>query len=53
VEDGSKVVRAGWLIIVCRFNALVSPREGKRHDEALPKDEAKVASSSWLIGKEA
>jgi hypothetical protein len=37
----------------CRFNALVLASEGRRPDEALLKDEAEAASSSWLNGKEA
>jgi hypothetical protein len=37
----------------CGFNALVSAWDGRRRDEALPKDEVEVASSSWLYGKEA
>jgi hypothetical protein len=35
----------------CRFNDLVSAREGRRKDEALLKDEMEVASLSWLHGK--
>jgi hypothetical protein len=37
----------------CGFNAFVSAREGRQWDEALPEDEAEVASSSWFNGKEA
>jgi hypothetical protein len=36
----------------CRFNASISVREGRRHDEALPEDEAEATNSSWLHGKE-
>jgi hypothetical protein len=32
----------------CGFNASVSPREGRRWDEALSEDEVKAASLSWL-----
>jgi hypothetical protein len=39
----------GWWL-QCRFN--VSAREGRQQDEALLKDEAETASSSWLRGKE-
>jgi hypothetical protein len=44
-EDG----RRRW----CEFNASVLTREGRRRDEALLKDEAETASSSWLHEKEA
>jgi hypothetical protein len=37
----------------CRFNISVLAQEGKRWNEALPDDEAEVATSSWLYGKEA
>jgi hypothetical protein len=37
----------------CGFNASVSAREWRWRDEALSKDKAEVASSSWLHGKEA
>jgi hypothetical protein len=37
----------------CGFNASVLAREGRRRDEALPKDEAEAASSSWLNREEA
>jgi hypothetical protein len=37
----------------CVFNALVLVVDGKRQDEALPKDEAEAASASLLHGKEA
>jgi hypothetical protein len=37
----------------CRFNALVSAREGRQQDEALSEAKADVANSSWLHGKEA
>jgi hypothetical protein len=43
-EDG----RQQWY----RFNASDSAREGNRQDEALSKDEAKVANSYSLNGKE-
>jgi hypothetical protein len=36
----------------CGFNALVSAREGRQQDKALSEDEAEVASSSWLHGKD-
>jgi hypothetical protein len=35
-----------------RFNASVLTREGRRGNEALPKDEAEPLSSSWFNGKE-
>jgi hypothetical protein len=37
----------------CEFNTLVSPREGRRSDKALPEDKAKAASLSGLNGNEA
>jgi hypothetical protein len=36
----------------CRFSALISAREGRRLDKALPEDEAEATSSSWLHEKE-
>jgi hypothetical protein len=36
----------------CGFNALLSAGDRRGQDEALPKDEAEAASSSWLHGKE-
>jgi hypothetical protein len=36
--------RRRWYV----FNASVLAREGRRHDEALSKDEVEAASSSWL-----
>jgi hypothetical protein len=36
----------------CKFNASVLAWEESRRDEALPEDEAEVAISSWLNGKE-
>jgi hypothetical protein len=33
------------------FNALISTREGRRQDEALPEDEIKAASSSSIGSK--
>jgi hypothetical protein len=36
----------------CRFNASVLAREWKRRDEELLEDEAELARSSWLNGKE-
>jgi hypothetical protein len=35
-----------------RCNTSVLAREGRPWEEALPKDEADAASSSWLHGKE-
>jgi hypothetical protein len=35
----------------CGFNASVLAREGRRRDEALTKNEAEAASSSWLNGR--
>jgi hypothetical protein len=35
-----------------RFSAMGLVREGRQHNEALLKDKAEVASSSWLNGKE-
>jgi hypothetical protein len=43
----------GSMLWWCRFNASVLAREGRRWDEALPKDEAEAASLSWFNGKEA
>jgi hypothetical protein len=45
--------REGGLLWWCEFIASISAREGRQQDEALPKDEAKAASSSWFNGKEA
>jgi hypothetical protein len=36
----------------CGFNALVSAREGRRRDKALPEDEAEAVTLSWLHGIE-
>jgi hypothetical protein len=36
----------GGLWWCCGFNASVSTREGRRQDEALPKDEVEAVSSS-------
>jgi hypothetical protein len=44
-EEGSLRRRYG-------FNTSVLPREGRRRDKALSKDEAKVVRSSWLNEKE-
>jgi hypothetical protein len=41
--------RRRWCVLI----ALVSAREGRRRDEALPEDEAEAAISSWLNLKEA
>jgi hypothetical protein len=35
----------------CEFNASVLAQDGRRRDKALLEDEAEVASSSWLNGK--
>jgi hypothetical protein len=37
----------------CRFNTLVSAREGRRPNKAFPEDEVEAVNSSWLNGKEA
>jgi hypothetical protein len=35
----------------CILNGSISAREGRRPDEALPEDEVKLASSSYLHRK--
>jgi hypothetical protein len=37
----------------CEFNASILAREGRRRDEALPKDKTEAVRSSWLNEKEA
>jgi hypothetical protein len=37
----------------CKFSVSVSAQEKRQRDKALPEDESKVASLSWLNGKEA
>jgi hypothetical protein len=53
VEAESQTVQEGGLLWWCRFNILVSAREGRRWDEALLGDEAEAVSSSWFNGNEA
>jgi hypothetical protein len=50
--DNLFIVVEGGLLWWCGFNASVSVREGKRRDEALPKDEAEAVSLSWFNVKE-
>jgi hypothetical protein len=48
-------VRRSWegsLRQWCKFNVLISARDGRRQDKAFLEDEAEVATSSWLNGKE-
>jgi hypothetical protein len=51
VEGVSRTVWGGWSTTVVR--ALILAQDRKRWDEPLLKDEADVASSSWLHEKKA
>jgi hypothetical protein len=42
----------GGLLWWCGFNASILARDGRCRDEALPKDEAEAAISSWFNEKE-
>jgi hypothetical protein len=50
VDGGSRAVQRGWLTTVVQIQYF-GFFEGRRRDEALPKDEAEAVSSSLLHGK--
>jgi hypothetical protein len=54
VKGGSRTVRRGWSVVVVLIQCFGFGFRGKAtgRDEALPKDEAYTASSSWLHRKE-
>jgi hypothetical protein len=53
MEGESRTVRGGWPAAVVRIQCFGFDSRGRRHDEALLKDEVEATSSSRLHGKEA